>query len=77
MVEMRQGKCVECRVAFTWPATLMPLKNAYCPQCGAKLHQTTHLLQWTWKLDTRPYTYGQAYHLRKREAPKPKQRRTS
>ena len=51
-METRQGKCIECRVAFRWPyrigTRVMRLKDAYCLKCGHKLYPTTHLLQWEW-----------------------------
>jgi len=49
-MELRQGKCPNCKVAYRWPAIIMPLKMAYCPNCGTKLIPTTHLLKWPWKL---------------------------
>ena len=32
--ELRQGKCVVCKVGYRWPVKLMRLKDAYCPECG-------------------------------------------
>ena len=40
----RQGKCRRCRVRWVWTKT-MPLKRAYCPDCGSKLEQTTHMMK--------------------------------
>lgn len=53
MSELRQGKCLRCKLAYRWPfrvgARVMRLKDAYCPKCGDKLLSTNHLLRWTWK----------------------------
>ena len=47
-MELRQGKCPKCKVAFRWPAKDRPLYLAYCPRCKHRLYPTTHLLRWPW-----------------------------
>ena len=42
---MTQVKCVRCRVRWTWNGSPL-LRDAYCPQCHAKLYQTSHRLSW-------------------------------
>ena len=43
---MRQGKCVRCRVRWTWNGAPL-LRDAYCPNCHGKLYQTSHRLSWS------------------------------
>ncbi len=59
-IELRQGKCTRCRVAFKWPARRMKLRNAYCPDCRKKLQQTTHQLKWQWVAVARPATHAES-----------------
>jgi len=40
-----QVKCVRCRVRWTWNGSPL-LRDAYCPECGAKLYQTSYRLRW-------------------------------
>jgi len=40
-----QGKCVRCWVRWTWNRRPL-LRDAYCPDCGAKLYQTSYRLRW-------------------------------
>ena len=42
---MAQGKCVRCRIRWTWNGSPL-LRDAYCPDCGSKLYQTTYRLRW-------------------------------
>lgn len=38
------GRCWGCNVVFRWPEGRdRRLRGAWCPRCGAKLQQTTHL----------------------------------
>ena len=46
--DLRQGRCLECKVAFRWDPKLVALKDAYCPDCGAKLQRTTDLFKGPW-----------------------------
>ena len=39
------GKCVRCRVRWTWKGAPL-LRDACCPDCGGKLYQTSHVLSW-------------------------------
>lgn len=60
--ELRQGKCLTCKVAFRWPAKLMRLRDAYCPRCASKLISTNHLLRWPW-IDQNPINVREACKL--------------
>jgi uncharacterized paraquat-inducible protein A len=44
------GTCHRCKIRFTWPGKPR-LKDAFCPYCGCKLRQTTHL--WKGRNDRR------------------------
>lgn len=46
-----QGKCPKCKVAFHFA---MPacLRDAYCPDCGAKLVATSYLYKGEWRTVT-------------------------
>lgn len=61
----RQGKCERCECAYLWPAKLMMLRDAYCPTCGSKLSQTTHLYRrGPWKVIPEPLNSTQAVRRR-------------
>jgi rRNA maturation endonuclease Nob1 len=36
------GRCHRCKIRFVWTGKPR-LKDAFCPHCGSKLHQTTYL----------------------------------
>ena len=38
----KQGKCIECKVRWTWEKELS-LKLAKCPNCKTALKQTSHI----------------------------------
>ena len=41
----RSGRCHKCNIRYIWPAKEGMLKDAYCPKCGERLRQTTHLFK--------------------------------
>lgn len=41
--EMRQGKCIKCKIIYEWDARKGPLSRAYCPKCGHILAATSRL----------------------------------
>jgi rRNA maturation endonuclease Nob1 len=44
------GRCHRCKIRFIWEGKPR-LKDAFCPDCGSKLQQTTHL--WKGRSDRR------------------------
>lgn len=38
------GRCIKCNIRFIWNGK-PKLSDAYCPICGIKLTQTTHMFQ--------------------------------
>jgi len=64
-MELRQGKCTNCIIAYRWPSNYMRLRDAYCPLCGEKLASTNHLLRWEW-VNQNPVGYKVAFHLRQK-----------
>ena len=58
-----QGKCVSCRKRYVWERPPL-LRNAYCPDCGQPLYQTTYLLKWP--IGRWPAESGEAHETRAR-----------
>lgn len=57
MKPTRQGKCPKCWIRFVWPHKKgRELKKAFCPECGNKLEQTTHLSHYRVKYETPDFT---------------------
>lgn len=57
MKPTRQGKCSSCFIRFVWPVKKgHELKRAFCPHCGNKLEQTSHLLNYRIRYESPDFT---------------------
>ena len=70
--ELQLGRCAPCRMAFRWPVKARHrLMEAYCPHCGRKLTQTSHLLKRNvaWLTIAKPLGPGAGKRLQRGERP--------